>query len=94
MIIKTYFENGGKWDIACDITQPHKVMSVDISFEKDGLFDETEFSIRCFDVEELDELFADFCEENQITPDKITNITVVEVAASMEELVEKEEQER
>ena len=75
------------WHSECNHTTG-AVMNVDISFiNSDGHEDETEFSIRSFDVNELSELFRDFCKENNFKCNTVTNICIVETANSFETLL-------
>lgn len=79
------------WQIECDVSSPHKVMSVQIGFSHEkNEFDETEFSISAYDKVELAHLFQDFCEENGFENVSINCLAVVRVAPTMEELIEME----
>lgn len=78
--IKQFFENGGNWHFECDASIPHKAMSVDVEFlNSQKATDEVEFDIKPFNIGELDELFTDFCKENNIDVETITAIHVVSV---------------
>ena len=62
-------------------------MNVDISFlNNEKAEDETQFSIRAYDVEELDQLFNDFCKENGFNRNTVTCIAIVQMAETMDEL--------
>lgn len=62
-------------------------MNVNVVFESpDNDMDETQFSIRAFDISELDELFSNFCKENNYSQNTVFNIIVTQVAETMEEL--------
>ena len=62
--------------------------NVNIGFvnSSDGNDDETEFSIKAYDVDELEELFDEFCEENELMSNAVTYVSVVETAESEDEL--------
>lgn len=89
--ISSFFKNGGKWQIECNLEKPHRAMSVQVCFTHDGQGDETEFSINSFDKAELHGLFRDFCKENNFTEVNVTGIYVVRAAETMRQLVEIEE---
>lgn len=81
-----------KWQQECDLSVPYTVMTVQISFSHaEQEFDETELCIGAWDKKELTELFEAFCKENNFKNVKITAITVVRVARSMDELTKMEE---
>lgn len=90
MTIKQYIRKHGlQYD--CD-PGLHRAMSVVIAFINDnGENDETEFSVTISDpVNELDELFSDFCKENRFTRNTVTYIAVVRAAETMDKLIELE----
>ena len=78
MTIKKCIKKYG-WNLECERTKPCRSMEVDIAFENedtlDGM-DETEFIINAYDVDELSELFDNFCEENSLANDTVANIVV------------------
>lgn len=87
MTIKQYFANGGKWNIQCNTNVPYKVMSVNIGFLNDKkMEDETQFDIRAYDINELDALFQDFCNDNHFPSDTVLYVNVVQVAETQEDL--------
>lgn len=62
-------------------------MNVDVSFiNSEGREDETQFSIKAYDTQDLSDLFNDFCKENNFKRDTVFAITVVEMADTMDEL--------
>ena len=64
-----------------------RYMNVDVSFvNSDGRDDETQFSIKAYDADELSRLFADFCKENGFKKNSVTCIAIVQMAETMEEL--------
>lgn len=90
MTVRQYIkENGWNWDVKEAGTW--RVCTVDIGFiNSDGDQDETEFDISGLNVNELAQLFTDFCKENRFPMNTVTGITVKAVAASFKELEEKE----
>ena len=70
--------------------------NVDITFynTSDKRCDETEFTISNVftneGIEELDELFSDFCKENNFSENQVCDIRVVMLAATEDELIAKE----
>lgn len=85
--IKSYFKNGGKWNINCNTSIPYVYMNVVVVFESPTSdLDGTEFSIKAYDIDELSELFAEFCKENGFPTNTVVNIIVSHVARTMEEL--------
>lgn len=82
------------WQTECDMSIPYRAMTVQIGFShKENNSDETEFCINAWDAKELDELFKIFCQENNFADVSINNLSIVRVAATLEELTELEEQE-
>ena len=80
------------WVLECDMTDPFRAMTVQIGFShKENEMDETEFCIDTFNVQELAELFDVFCKENNFKDVKVNSVSIVRVAASMDELIEMEE---
>ena len=85
MTIKQYIKKYG-WGLGCD-SKPCRAMNVDIDFiNNEGKLDETQFSINAYNVNELDELFTEFCKENNFKRNTVTNISIVEMADSIDEL--------
>ena len=82
-----------QWQTECDMSVPYRFMTVQIGFSTpENEDDETEFSIKAWDAEELAGLFVDFCEENgyALRNTIIDSLSVVRVAPTMEKLVEME----
>lgn len=85
MTIKEYIRKKG-WQRECD-SKVCRAMSVDIGFLNDKRqHDETQFDIRAYDVDELSQLFSEFCNENGFRKNTVTNITIVKMADKMEKL--------
>ena len=85
MTIKEYIIKNG-WQYECE-TKPCRYMNVDVNFlNNEKSEDETQFSIRAYDVEELDQLFNDFCKENGFNRNTVTCVTIVQMAETMGEL--------
>ena len=83
--IKECIKKNG-WQYECE-TKPCRYMNVDISFlNNEKAEDETQFSIRAYDVEELNQLFNDFCKENGFKKNTVTCIAIVQMAETMDEL--------
>ena len=79
------------WNIACDMPPISRWMNVDITFyDKSNLQNEVQFSISSFNVEELNELFKDFCKNNGFPTNKVVSVTIVLMADTYQELLEKE----
>lgn len=88
MTVKNYFKNGGKWDIQCDTSVPYRAMTVNIGFlNNNKIDDEVQFDIQAYNVDELNELFHDFCKENDFHSPIITYISIIKTAETMEILV-------
>lgn len=85
MTSKEYIKKNG-WQVDCE-TKPCRYMNVDVNFlNNEKAEDETQFSIRAYDVEELDQLFNDFCKENGFKKNTVTCVTIVQMAETMDEL--------
>ena len=85
MTIKEYIKKSD-WQYECE-TKPCRYMNVDVNFlNNEKAEDETQFSIRAYDVEELDQLFNDFCKENGFNRNTVTCIAIVQMAETMDEL--------
>lgn len=85
MTSKEYIKKNG-WQVDCE-TKPCRYMNVDVNFlNNEKAEDETQFSIRAYDVEELDQLFNDFCKENGLKKNTVTCVTIVQMAETMDEL--------
>lgn len=76
MTIKQCIKNG--WKIEKNSGSPYRSMDVNIGFENDGIEDETQFLINSYDVNELTQLYSDFCKENNIPNNTVTYITIVQ----------------
>lgn len=75
MTIRSFVKKHG-WQTECDVAMARR-MTVDINFENDGNPDETEFDIAAYNVNELSNLFADFCRENKLKANTVTGVTIV-----------------
>lgn len=85
MTIKEYIKKNG-WQVECE-TKPCRYMNVDVSFlSNEKVEDETQFSIRAYDSDELNQLFANFCKENGFKQNTVTCVTIVQMAETMDEL--------
>lgn len=85
MTIKEYIKKNG-WQVECE-TKPCRYMNVDVSFlNNEKVEDETQFSIRAYDSDELNQLFANFCKENGFKRNTVTCVTIVQMAETMDEL--------
>lgn len=76
-------------DWAVNPTEPEgKFWRVHIGFinSKYREEDDTELTIRAYDLDELEELFDDFCVENNIANDTVVYVAVMETANNGEEL--------
>ena len=86
MTIKQTILKSG-WNIECNVSSCFRYMIVHVGFiNRDGNEDETSFDIKAYDVEELNQLYTDFCEENAQKKNTVTSINVVAVAETLEEL--------
>lgn len=85
MNVKQFIRKVG-WDILCDMSTPHRYMNVNVVFDNNGETDETQFSIKSFDISELNNLFSNFCKENKLPTNTVINIVVVQAAEKMEDL--------
>lgn len=86
MTIRQFIKKQG-WQMKCD-AKAGRFMSVDIGFmHVNGQEDETQMDINAYDEQELSELFADFCRENQLPDDTVTYITIVQIADTMDKLL-------
>lgn len=86
MTIKQYVKKFG-WNMDCPVTGPYRVMSVDIGFINDeGREDETQFDIRICDVEDLNNLFNEFCRENGYPRNTVYAITIAKVGGTFDDL--------
>lgn len=80
MTIKQWIDING-W--AINPNEPDgKFWNVDIGFinSEDRREDETEFTINAYDLDELEELFDNFCKENKIANNTVVYVAVVETA--------------
>lgn len=85
MTIKESIKKNG-WNIECNVLSCFRYMIVHVGFANADGDDETSFDIKAYDVEELNQLYADFCKENKQKRNTVTSINVVAVAETMEEL--------
>ena len=77
----------------CDVPERFSAFTVRVGFSHPGNeSDETEFCIERQNVEELDELFGTFCNENGFENVEVLYVDVVLMALTMDELVRTEEQ--
>lgn len=74
--VKQWIKEYG-WQVECDMSVPFRSMDVDIDFEVDGSTDEVQFTIKPWDVNELAELFRNFCKESNYPANSVTSVTVV-----------------
>lgn len=85
MTVKELIHKKG-WTIECE-TRPCRWMEVIISFiNPQKMEEETSFDIHAYDVDELNNLFKDFCKENEFPFNTVTSITIVAMANTYEEL--------
>lgn len=88
MTIKQYInEFGVQYDCFPGI---HRALTVVIGFKNnENMSDETEFSVMIGDsmINELDELFSAFCNENNINRNTVTYISVLRTAETMQKLI-------
>lgn len=88
MTVKEFIRKQG-WVVECE-TKPCRWMEVNISFENpQKKEDETSFDIHAYNVDELTNLFMDFCKENEFPFNTVTSITIVAMASTYEELEKK-----
>ncbi len=78
MTVKQCVKEKG-WQIESDTEILYRSMDVSIGFENNGVVDETQFHINVYDVNELTELFSEFCKENNVPKNTVTSITVVQL---------------
>lgn len=82
------------WQMECDVSVPYRAMTVQVGFSHaENEMDETEFCINAYDAKELTELFEGFCKENGFKDVSVESISVVRVAATLDELTKMEEME-
>ena len=85
MNIKEHIKKIG-WNVEAE-SKKCRYMNVDVSFvNSEGRDDETQFSIKAYDADELSRLFADFCKENGFKKNSVTCVTIVQMTETMEEL--------
>ena len=84
MTVKEYIKNHG-WDIVCN-TEICRFMNVAVNFTNDNVSDETEFTIKAYNAEELELLYTDFCKENELKRNTVNSIVVTAMAMTMEAL--------
>ena len=86
MTVKGFVESNG-WSLNFN-DSVGKFWNIDIGFvnSEDGREDETEFSISAYDLDELDDLFREFCKENSLDDDAVIYVNVVETAEDEDEL--------
>lgn len=78
MTIKQCIKEKG-WQMESDTEPPYRSMDVSIGFQTDGFADETQFHINTYDVNELTELYSEFCKENNIPKNTVTSISIVQL---------------
>ena len=82
------------WQMECDASVPYRAMTVQVGFSHaENEMDETEFCVNAYDAKELTELFEGFCKENGFKDVSVESISVVRVAATLDELTKMEEME-
>lgn len=85
MTIKEFIKKKG-WNIECE-TKPCRWMSVDVSFvNSEGIEDETNFDIKAYKTNELEELFKNFAKENNYPVNTVYGVTITAMAETYEEL--------
>ena len=86
MTIKQWLDING-WAINPAATEG-KFWRVHIGFidSRNREEDEAELAIRAYDLDELNELYDDFCRENKMTNDTVVYVAVIETSDSGEEL--------
>ena len=86
MTIRQYIKNHG-WQDETTALGAHRYMTVDIDFlDTNKKEQETQFDIHSYELDELANLFRDFCKENHFPLNQVTSITIVKKAYSLEEL--------
>lgn len=74
------------WQTECN-TGSCRAMSVDVDFLNNlKLLNEVQLDINAYDADELSDLFADFCKENNFPTNTVVSITIVDVADTLDEL--------
>lgn len=78
----------GKADAQLCHSGSHKAMIVHVEFLNGKKEDETSFDLMAGEnaIDDLDELFTEFCKENNLKPDSVKSVSVVATAKTMEEL--------
>lgn len=87
MTIKQITEKVGWINESRTDTTPNdwRYMNVKVCFvNNEGKDDETEFSIRVYDANELNNLFDDFCKENKYNRNSVSAIIITQVAPTMD----------
>lgn len=84
MTIRQCIKKNG-WQLECE-TEGCRAMSVDVDFFNGTTNDETQFDITAYNADELAELFKEFCKENGYPYNRVTSITIVKAAGTMDEL--------
>ena len=59
-------------------------MDVDVNFTTEGGNDEVQFSIPPYGVRELNELFTDFCKENNFPNNTVICVSIVKMKRNRE----------
>lgn len=85
MKLKKYIKEKG-WQTSC-APKPCRAMKVDVGFVADGEMQETQFEIRAYDADELEELFSEFCKENVFPQNTVCSVTIVEFGETREGLL-------
>lgn len=86
--VRTYFDEGGIFRVECNTKTTDQYMNCQVVFLNDTKCqDETEFSLRAYDKEELASLFMAFCKEARVVKPQILGIYVVETSDRLELLL-------
>ncbi len=78
MTIKQIIKEKG-WQMETDVNIPYRSMDVNICFQAGGIADETQLCINAYDVNELEELFSEFCKENNIPKNAVISVNIVQL---------------
>ena len=86
MTIKEFVEKNGWYFNTEDNGGGFWNVSIGFVNSADDNDDETEFSIKAYDVDELEELFDNFCKENELANNTVTYVSIVETVENEDEL--------
>lgn len=64
------------WQIECNVAGC-RYMTVDINFLNEGEPDEVQFDIRAYNIDRLEALFEEFCNENGYKKNTVISVTIV-----------------